>query len=311
MKEAVDIDVLRRLIEAAAPERKAEFADLLAEIDPKLFVVEDTVDICLQVTEPDGDIEYSSKTMRLFWLLGFVAWRIFAAYSPAVLWGTMSRQRLGELMRQDEGLQQAEFDFKLLLGAAQNLQGIAPDRDYTWPEGIPEPQKDKCNIPDKQHQATFDLVSIATAYAFLHELRHIWNLRQPSRPANRAEEEIDCDVFARSFLMDKVGAHAQRSGDAYEKLVNKRAMGIALGIWIVYEITPEYGRAGSRTHPAMSARIEALTSNMPARPDADFWVWLSTLLLAALRQHNRSADPIFDDPESVAMQLLEGVRQIA
>jgi hypothetical protein len=52
MKEAVDIDVLRRLIEAAAPERKAEFADLLAEIDPKLFVVEDTVDICLQVTGP-------------------------------------------------------------------------------------------------------------------------------------------------------------------------------------------------------------------------------------------------------------------
>jgi hypothetical protein len=93
--------------------------------------------------------------------------------------------------------------------------------------------------------------------------------------------------------------------------VNKRAMGIALGIWIVYEITPDYGRGGSRIHPALSDRIETLIRNMPARPDADLWVWASTLLLAALRYHNRSADPIFDNPEALAMQLLEEVRQIA
>jgi hypothetical protein len=203
---AVDIGILRRLIEAAAPERKAEIGALLAEIEPKLFMVEDAGDICLGVTETDGEIEFSSKTMQLFWLLGFVAWRIFRAYSPAMSWGAASRQRLGELLQQDEGLQQAELDFKLLLGAAQQLQGLAAGGDFAWPDGIPEPQADKSNIPDKQDQATFDLTLIATAYACLHEMRHVWYHRQPSRPASRAEEEIHCDVFARSFLMDRIGS---------------------------------------------------------------------------------------------------------
>jgi hypothetical protein len=93
--------------------------------------------------------------------------------------------------------------------------------------------------------------------------------------------------------------------------VNKRAMGIALGIWIVFEFTPEFGRGASRTHPAISDRIETLIRNMPARPDEDLWVWASTLLLAALRRHNRSADPVLDNPEALAMHLLEEMRQIA
>jgi hypothetical protein len=137
--------------------------------------------------------------------------------------------------------------------------GLSPDSEFPWPVGIPEPQADKSDIPDKQDQAAFDLITISTAYALLHELRHVWHHRQPSRPSDRAAEEMDCDVFARSFLMDKIGVYAKlidKSGDAYAKIVNKRAMGVALGAWIAYEITPAYGRSGTRTHPPVADRIE-------------------------------------------------------
>lgn len=110
--------------------------------------------------------------------------------------------------------------------------------------------------------------------------------------------------------MDKIGDYAQQTGYPFDKVVNKRAMGIALGAWIVYEITPAHGRGGTSTHPPVADRLEALIKNMPARQDANFWVWACTLLMAVTRHRNYTVDPILDNPEALAMRLMEEVRQI-
>jgi hypothetical protein len=307
-REAVDARVFRRLVDGAVPERQTELTTLLAALKPAFFIRDDTADLCLRAK--GAEIEFSHKTMRLFWLLGFAAWRIFRAYCPTVFWGTVSRQPLSDLIKQDRGFEDAEASFKTLLLAARALEGAESSDALAWPAPIPEPQADKSAIADVQDQAAFDLVMIATAYAFLHELRHVWHYRQPSRPSDWTEEEIDCDVFARGFIMDKAGLYADQSGYPFDKVVNKRAMGITLGAWLIYEITPEQGRSGTNTHPPIADRLDALIKNMPARQDADFWVWACTLLMAALRHHNCSVDPMLNDPEALAMHLLDEVRQI-
>jgi|HubBroStandDraft_6_1064221.scaffolds.fasta_scaffold391593_2 hypothetical protein len=308
-REPIDSKVVRCLLNGAVPERKTEITALLAEIRPQFFLHEDRGTLCFHAK--DAEIAFSHETMRLFWLLGFVGWRIFRAYCPAVLWGTATAQRVSDLIKQDQGFQEAEVDFKMLLLAARALEGAESAAALEWPAGIPEPQADKSKISDVQDQAAFDLYVGAATYAFLHELRHVWHYRQPSRPSDWTEEEIDCDVFARSFIMDKIAVFAEKTGYPFDKLVNKRAMGIALGAWIVYEITPPLGRGGTRTHPPIADRLEALIKNMPARQDADFWVWTCTLLMAATRHRNHPVDPVFDNPEALAMDLIEKVRQMA
>lgn len=308
-RKSADLELMQRLLDAAAPERKTELAALLGELKPNLFICDDEVSVSLRAL--GADIEFSHKTMRLFWLLAFTAWKIFRAYSPAALWATASGQRLSELMRQDAGLAAAEGDFKILLLAAQALEGLPSAGDFEWPQGLPEPQPDKSGLANIEDQAASDLCMIAGAYAFLHELRHVWHFRHPPRPSDSTAEEMDCDVFARGFLMDKAGLYAAQSGEPFDKVANRRAMGIALGAWIIYEITPAFGRGGSYTHPPVADRLDALIGNMPVQPNADFWVWTSALLVAAARHRGQSQDLVFNNAEALALHLMEALRAMA
>jgi hypothetical protein len=307
-REPVDPNTVQRLLNGAMSERTTEIEKLFAEIRPAFFLCEDTNDLCFHAK--GAEIEFSHQTMKLFWLLGFAGWKIFRAYSPAIFWGTVTLQRVSDLINHDRGFQDAEVNFKILLLAAKVLEGMpSAAAEFEWPDGIPEPQADKSKISDVEDQAAFDLYAIAMAYVFLHELRHVWNYRQPTRPSDWTAEEIDCDVFARSFIIEKASVYAQQSKYPYAQIVNKRAMGIALGAWIVYEITPEDGRSGTSTHPPIVDRLEALIENMPTGQDATFWIWACTLLMAALRHRNHPVDPVFDNPEALAKRLIEEVRR--
>lgn len=129
----------------------------------------------------------------------------------------------------------------------------------TWPQDVPRPEANRETLGSQQEMAAFDLARLATAHVFLHELRHVKFLSDGDYPADRREEEIACDVRARSFLTDKVGIHAQPVGQAFTRVLDKRSMGIALGAMILHEITPESARWGTAEYPP-------ITTSTPTAP---------------------------------------------
>jgi len=64
-------------------------------------------------------------------------------------------------------------------------------------------------------------LALATAYVFLHELQHITFLSYGGFPVDPGEEELACDVWARSFLTDKVGIYAESSGENFTRVFDK------------------------------------------------------------------------------------------
>ena len=82
--------------------------------------------------------------------------------------------------------------------------------DIAWPQGIPKPAPG-LRITDRQRKATFDLVFIAGAWMFAHEVRHqiyecqenVWHIR--------FAEEVECDRWALRLLLDDAGTCVRRT----------------------------------------------------------------------------------------------------
>ena len=62
-------------------------------------------------------------------------------------------------------------------------------------------------------RATIDLIKIATAYVFLHEIRHVIFQADGDRPPDPRDEELECDIFARNFLMERIPDYVASSVD--------------------------------------------------------------------------------------------------
>jgi Peptidase U49 len=90
---------------------------------------------------------------------------------------------------------------------------------------------------------------------------------RPSAP----EEELACDAFARQFLLEGVRGYAAQTGQSAEDVLAKRAAGIALGAYALYEFTPEVGRAGSDNYPPAADRLGALFPEVSLPFNHWFW----------------------------------------
>jgi len=143
------------------------------------------------------------------------------------------------------------------------------DEEGFWPDGVPRPQADKTGL-DVEQQAAFDLTMIATAYMLLHEARHVMYNTDGDRPS-APEEELACDAFARQFLLEGVRGYAAQTGQSAEDVLAKRAAGIALGAYALYEFTPEVGRAGSDNYPPVADRLGALFPEVSLPFNHWFW----------------------------------------
>src|SRR5262249_46968421 len=146
------------------------------------------------------------------------------------------------------------------LAAAQSLIATGEPIYAPWPPDIQQPLADRATLPSDEHKAIFDLVLLATAFAFLHELRHVLFDGEQDRPSSQAEEEMACDVWARDMLTSKLAIYAMQHEHSYEDVLKKRAMGLAIGATILYAITPPHSRGDSAQYPAIGRRIEALLS---------------------------------------------------
>jgi len=253
-------------------------------------------------------IQFDTKTIDVFWLLGFSAWRAIEVYSPALVLATLTGIPLDQALNIDSERGQYEFDYKQRIASAQALIAAEQTPDVSWPTDVPEPTADREGLGDNQRKAVFDLAALALAFALLHEFRHVMYFADDSAPSKLPEEEIACDTWARKFMTSGLAAYAKEHGQQYAHVHQKRAMGIALAAVVIHAMTPTHAHCGNRQYPPIAERMTAMISGYNLPPDSSFWPFTACLLIALMRQEGRPLDIVANSNQEMVEALLDRLR---
>ncbi|MCA3382323.1 MAG: hypothetical protein INF65_11175 [Roseomonas sp.] len=285
--QAVDPKCIDILIDAAAPEKAQAWRECRKWYGVSFHPIADRKGVTLRAQ--GRRIEFDNKTMTWLWLLGFAGWRAFRIHGPQFWWREITQATIdGQLRSTDPTYADAEGDLGAILYVTGDfLTSETVENDFSWPDGVPQPQADKRGF-DIEQQAAFDLTMIATAYMLLHEVRHVMFNVDGERPSE-PEEELACDAYARAFLLEGVEEYAKISGEKAYCVLAKRAAGIALGAYALYEFTPEGGRGGTADYPPVADRLEALFPAVDLQADHWFWDFAASLLVSIVVNRDHSA----------------------
>ena len=110
------------------------------------------------------------------------------------------------------------------------------------------------------------------------------------RPCDRREEEMACDVWARSFMTAHLAQYANDKGHAYHEVLRKRSIGLALAALILHEITPVWEQGGNCQYFSLTERLHALLDNTSLPDNDHFWVFAASLLVGIMRQRHVAID---------------------
>jgi Peptidase U49 len=283
-----DPEEIDRLIDAAAPEKAQAWRDLRSRYQLSFHPIADCRGATLRAR--GRRIEFDHKTMTWLWLLGFGGWRAFRLHGPHLLWRAMTGVAINAQLRADDPtFREAEGEYEAVLYALRDFPELETvDGEEFWPHAIPRPQVDKTGL-DFEQQAAFDLTMTTTAYMLLHEVRHVMYTAEGGRPS-APYEEIKCDSFARHFLLDGVSDYAAQTNQRAEDVMAKRAAGIALGAYVLYQVTPESGRGGSADYPPVADRLEVLFQEVAPAPPRWFWDFATSLLVALVVKRDRTSE---------------------
>lgn len=300
-----------RIIEAAAPDKAQTWRKLRTGLSISFHPIEDRKGVTLRAR--GRRVEFDPKTMTWIWLLGFAGWRAFSLHGPLIFFSGLSGRALDDLRTEDPGFNNVESDYEAVLYAVRDLPELdsVDEAQAHWPDGIPPVQIDKTGF-DVEQQAAFDLTMIATAYMLLHEVRHVvFNAAEDAgaRP-NPSDEELECDAFARRFILEGAANFAVSRDVPVDEVVAKRAAGIALGAYALYGFTPAAGRDGTADYPPIADRLDALIPDVSLPADHWFWNFANGLLTAIIVSRDRTAPLPEPDRKGadLAWALVERIR---
>ncbi|MEQ8390355.1 MAG: phage exclusion protein Lit family protein [Thalassospira sp.] len=291
------------LLRGAVPERAHEFSNLWDQYNHDVEVISDSKNVTMNATSKR--IQFSTKTIDIFWLYGFSFWHAIEVYSPALLMTTAFHIPLEQGLNCDEERGQYEFDFMQRLNVAHSLISAENTSAITWPTDIPKPTSDRDGLGKDQHKAAFDLVALAFSFALLHEFEHVKYRVDNSAPPASPEEELACDVNARAYMTRTLAEYARDHGHSFEEVSQKRAMGIALGAVIIHCITPAGAHFGNDEYPPLPERMCAMIKDYSLSSDSSFWTVAACFLIALMRQQNRPLDIVANSNQEIVNILLE------
>jgi hypothetical protein len=297
-----DRTIVLHLLRGAVPERADEISALWSQYGHVVEVAPNTKGVTMNADTTR--IQFDTKTIDVFWLLGFGAWRAIEVYSPALELAISTGMPLHQAINADSERGKYESDFRQYIAAAQSLVEAEKTGDISWPANIPFPTPDRESLGDVQHMAAFDLVAFALAFVLLHEFRHIMFCADKNAPSTLPEEEIACDAYAREFMTSCVAAYAKAQGHNYVQVQEKRAMGIALAAFIIHFVTPTHAHWGNRQYPPIAERLTAMISGYSLPEDSHFWRFTACLLITLMRQGNRPLDVIARSKKEMVKELL-------
>ncbi len=270
------------LIRAAAPERVDELSGLWGTGPDRVHLVDEGA---FDIKEMFGLIQVTEIALRQIWLLSSAAWRAIRAYGGLFWYLNVARQPFErDVIAALHGQAEADAAFDALLAKARALrEGGNLDR-FEWPADVPEPTPE--NIFTNRHdEAAFNLACIAGAYVFLHEIRHARFSKEGGRPADPRAEELECDRFARRFLLEKADAYARDNGKPIEDVRAKRALAIAVAKTVIMEVQDHW--ESTATHPAVGVRVRSFLEDVPQPVREWFWLCSASFFAAICRTRGR------------------------
>lgn len=304
--EPSDQTIVLHLLRGAVPERADEISGLWAKYAPAVEVAPSAAGTTMNANR--HRVRFDTKTIDLFWLLGFSAWRSIEVYSPALVITMLLGVTIDQALHIDEKLTTFERDYKERMEAAASLISATSTGEIAWPPDVPRPQADRDSFSDPQDKVAFDLTALALAFALLHEFNHVKLLADKAQPDTLPEEELSCDIWAREFMTAKLAAYARAHGHAYEEVSQKRAMALALAATIIHAITPTAAQWGNSEYPPLSDRIQAIIAGFNLLPDSWYWFFMACLLVGIMRQEHRPLDIVGRTPQALAEALIARVR---
>lgn len=304
--EPSDRAIVLNLLRGAVPERADEISSLWSQYGHAVEVAPSTKGVTMNADATR--IQFDTKTIDLFWLFGFNAWRAIEVYSPALVHATITGMPFDQALNADTERGPFELHYKQRIASAQSLISADQTADISWPADIPEPTSDRESLGDVQHMAAFDLVAFALAFSLLHEFQHVMYSADNSAPSALPEEEIACDTYARDFMTSGLAAYAKKHGHNFAEVQQKRAMGIALAAVIIHAMTPPHAHWGNRKYPPMAERLTAMISGNSLPAGSPFWLFTACLLIALMRQDHRPLDVIANSNQEMVEALLERLR---
>lgn len=268
--DITESEAIKNLIIAAAPEKESDILSLWDKYEPKFNLKGDSLGFSMSVIF--DSVVFDHKTMCQMWLLGFAAQKSFHA--------------LGELSNYSSAPNNLYFqyskDFNVLVDSVLKLKSVEKVEDFSWPSNTPKPYDGKPT--DVDGSMVFDLICMSGAYCFLHEIRHIM-FSESNTQIPIHDEEMECDKFAREFLLSGTEEYSLSEGYNAKLVSSKRAMSIALSSFLLFVITPRQKWGATDTHPPIRERILALSEYTNFDENDYFWQYFSALSLALIMRN--------------------------
>jgi len=280
VSEAVD-----QLFSGVVPERIDELRLVWGNEEDRVRLI-DTPRFLLQ--QMWGTIQVSELALRQLWLAGYAAWRAVDAYNiPLALFPLKDFDadawRLSPSHAEKEAVFDRLFNKIIELGEHGGVEG------FEWPAEAPIPEEG-LKISDPEMKATFDLVCMAGAYVFAHEIAHGLYKRVGDSSDDKIEEERACDGWALSLMLDQADAYAVANGWLSKDVRCKRILGIVIAQLTIVVLTPREVWDQSDDHPSVSERLRSVLS-AASEPTPDwFWITVTSMLLAFTRMTGVNID---------------------
>lgn len=246
---------VRNLFMGSAPEREDDLAAMWQELEPIFQITPDLHegDRIIMDAGAYRYVRFNHRILRAFWIAAYAAWEGYRTVAEAASLEALDLAR-----------------FKELVSTFESSIASEEPRLEALPPGVAEPghYPDRRLVP--QARAAAELATIAVAWALLHEVRHIRHQREGTgadllgdETVAKHREELSCDEFATTFLLEGIPAYAERTGEPIDLVRQKRQLGIYFGLFALAMLTKDNWGA-SKTHPSVQTRINCVRTLMTA-----------------------------------------------
>lgn len=237
----------------SAPERKSELEAMWLELEPIFKLTSDTFEGERLIMDAGAYryVRFNHRILRAFWIAAYAAWEGYRAIAESASLDSINTDH-----------------FKSLLAVFESTISSEQPELEPLPEGVAEPGNyvDAGEAP--QNRVAAEIATIATAWALLHELRHIRHQREstgadPFSTDRNAKhlEELSCDEFATKFILDEIDRYSVDSGQPAERVQQKRQLAIYFALFAVTLLAKD-NWADTDTHPSVRRRIDAVRALM-------------------------------------------------
>ncbi|QBH95930.1 phage exclusion protein [Limnobaculum zhutongyuii] len=299
---------LEKLFEGVVPERFREVLDLVEKHSAQFRRIGDRSGFNLDAGAY-GVIQFTQRSLAQMWIFGFACLDSLHCYSAVIelAWRYSLKFDLNVIEVLSE--QKEKYDcFSRIIKSIEQLNNAESENDFDWPAVIPQPEEGK---PENMEQAAvFDLVLMAGAYVFLHELKHVIFQSEGNAPEDPHEEEMACDFFASHMMLSKVDDYSITSGYPADKVRMKRSAGIALGNVFLAVVTPKHNLGGTITHPPIHQRWSVTLGEIDLEESDNYWLFFASLAIALIKYKEIDFPPqLVTSYKQLAISLIEALEK--